>query len=175
MTDEEIWEIVTYLRSLEVKAPARPIGNAAHGKQLFYGGAHCSSCHMINGKGGRLGPDLSSVGASRRTDALIESIRKPSARLAEGLTEPSKEFPQEYETVTVVTDNGHEITGVTLNEDSFSIQMLDTAEQLHFLQKDKLKSWQTSRRSLMPAYNPDVLPDQDLHDIIAYFERVAAQ
>jgi len=174
MIDEEIWEIVTYIRSIEVKAPARGVGNAAHGKELFYGDANCSLCHMVNGKGGRIGPDLSSLGASRRTDALIESVRKPSARLASGLTEPSKEFPQEYETVTVVTQDGHQIKGVTLNEDSFSIQMVDTSEQLHLFEKDKLKSCETSRKSLMPAYNRDMLSDQDLDDIIAYIERVAA-
>jgi putative heme-binding domain-containing protein len=174
MIDEEIWEIVTYIRSIEVKAPARPVGNAAHGKELFYRDRNCSSCHMINGEGGRIGPDLSTVGTSRRTDALIESVRKPSARLAWGLTEPSKEFPQEYETVTVVTQDGHQIKGVTLNEDSFSIQLIDTSEQLHLFERDKLKSCETSRESLMPAYNPDMLSDRDLDDIIAYLQRVAA-
>src|SRR5690242_14463621 len=47
MTGEEIWQIITYLRSIEVKAPANPIGNPAHGKKLFYGDANCSLCHMV--------------------------------------------------------------------------------------------------------------------------------
>ena len=175
MTDDEIWEIVTYIRSIEVKAPAKPIGNAARGKTLFYGDANCSSCHMVNGKGGRIGPDLSSVGSSRRIDALIQSVRNPSARLAWGLTEPMKEFPQEYETVTVVTADGQQFKGVTLNEDSFSIQMIDTSEQLHLFEKDKLRSYEVSRKSLMPVYNPDTLSDQDLHDIIAFLQSVAAE
>lgn len=173
MTDDEIWEIVTYIRSIEVKAPAKPIGNATHGKELFYGDANCSTCHMVNGQGGRIGPDLSGVGGSRRTDALIESVRKPSAKLAWGLTEATKEFPQEYETVSVVTDDGQQIKGVTLNEDSFSIQMIDTSEQLHFFDKDKLKSCQTSRKSLMPVYNQDMLSDKDLNDIIAFLQSAA--
>src|ERR1700734_1093335 len=54
MTDEEIWQIITYIRSGEVKAPARPMGDVAHGKELFYGDANCSLCHMVEGKGGRL-------------------------------------------------------------------------------------------------------------------------
>jgi cytochrome c oxidase cbb3-type subunit III len=173
MTNDEIWEIVSYIRSIEVKAPAKPIGNATQGKNLFYGDANCSSCHMINGKGGRVGPDLSSVGGSRRTDALIDSIRKPSARLAWGLTEPTKEFPQEYETATVVTEDGQQIKGVTLNEDSFTIQMIDSSEQLHLFEKDKLKSCEVSRKSLMPAYNPDMLSDKDLNDIIAFLQSAA--
>jgi mono/diheme cytochrome c family protein len=52
--------------------------------------------------------------------------------------------------------------------------MVDTSEQLHLFEKDKLKSCETSRKSLMPAYNRDMLSDQDLDDIIAYIERVAA-
>src|SRR6266567_5896337 len=71
MSDEEIWQVVTYIRSLEVKAPAQPAGNAAHGKELFNGAAGCSTCHMIEGKGGKLGPDLTSVGASRSTEYLV--------------------------------------------------------------------------------------------------------
>jgi len=173
MTEAEIWEIVTYIRSIEVKAPAKPLGNAAQGKELFYGNAYCSGCHMVNGKGGRIGPDLSSVGGSRRTEALIESIRKPSAKLAWGLTEPTKEFPQEYEEVTVVTEDGQQFKGTTLNEDSFSIQMIDTSEQLHFFDKDELKSYQVTRKSLMPAYNPDMLSDEDLNDIIAFLQAAA--
>lgn len=173
MTDAEIWEIVTYIRSIEVKTPAQPIGNAAHGKELFYGDANCSSCHMVNGKGGRIGPDLSAVGGSRRTDALIESVRKPSAKLAWGLTEPTKEFPQEYEEVTVVTDDGQQFKGTTLNEDSFTLQMIDTSENLHLFDKDKLKSYEVTRKSLMPVYNQDMLSDKDLNDIIAFLQSAA--
>ena len=58
MTDEEIWQIITYIRSVEVKAPSNSAGDAAHGKQLFYGDANCSLCHMVEGKGGRVGPEL---------------------------------------------------------------------------------------------------------------------
>src|SRR5947208_5524481 len=119
MTDEEIWQIITYIHSQEVKAPAQQAGNVKHGKELFYGDANCSLCHMVEGKGGRLGPDLSSVGGSRTREALIDSVRNPNRRLAWGLTEATKEFPQEYEGVTVVTGDGKEIKGVTLNEDSF--------------------------------------------------------
>src|SRR5579862_9971390 len=92
MTDDEIWQIIAYLRSVQVQAPARPVGNAAHGQELFYGDANCSSCHMVEGQGGRLGPDLTAVGTARTIDALVESVRTPSKRLAWGLTESTKEF-----------------------------------------------------------------------------------
>jgi cytochrome c oxidase cbb3-type subunit III len=175
MTDEEIWQIITYIRSVEVKAPAKPSGSAAHGKELFYGDANCSLCHMVEGKGGRVGPDLTSVGGSRTRAAIIDSVRNPSRRLAWGLTESTKEFPQEYETITVVTADGKEIKGVALNEDNFSVQMMDSSEQIHLFEKDKLRSFKKSRESLMPPYKPDTLSDKDLEDIVAYLVTVGAK
>src|SRR5579863_1233885 len=175
MTDEEIWQIITYIRSQEVKAPAHPAGNAAHGKQLFYGDANCSLCHMVEGKGGRVGPELTSVGGSRTRDALIDSVRNPSRRLAWGLTEATKEFPQEYETIAVVTAEGKEIKGVALNEDNFSVQMIDSSEQIYLLDKDKLRSFKKSRESLMPVYKPDTLSDKDLDDIVAFLTSVGTR
>ncbi len=175
MTDEEIWQIITYIRSVELKMPATPVGNAGHGKQLFYGEANCSLCHAVEGKGGRVGPDLSSVGGSRTREAIIDSVRNPSRRLAWGLTESTKEFPQEYETITVVTADGKEIKGVALNEDNFSVQLMDTSEQIYSLDKDKLRSFKKSRESLMPVYKPDLLSDKDLDDVVAFLISVGAK
>lgn len=175
MTDEEIWQIVTYIRSQEVKAPANPTGNTAHGKELFYGDANCSLCHMVEGKGGRIGPDLSSVGGSRTREAIVDSVRNPSNRLAWGLTEATKEFPQEYETITVVTADGKQIKGVALNEDNFSVQIMDMNEQIHLLEKDKLRSFRKSRESLMPVYTPELLSDKDLNDVVAFLVSVGAK
>jgi cytochrome c oxidase cbb3-type subunit 3 len=175
MTDEEIWQIITYIRSQEVKAPVQGLGNARQGKELFYGDANCSLCHMVEGKGGRLGPELTGVGGSRTREAIVDSVRNPSQRLAWGLTEATKEFPQEYESVTVVTAEGKEIKGVTLNEDSFSLQIMEANEQIHLLQKDKLRSFQKSRQSAMPKYDADVLSNKDLEDIVAYLISVGAK
>jgi cytochrome c oxidase cbb3-type subunit III len=175
MTDEEIWQIITYIRSVEMKAPAKPVGNAEHGKQLFYGEANCSLCHTVAGKGGRVGPELTAVGGSRTREAIIDSVRNPSRRLAWGLTEATKEFPQEYETITVVTGDGTEIKGVALNEDNFSVQMIDASEQIYLLDKDKLRSFKKSRESMMPVYSPNLLSDKDLDDIVAYLISVGAK
>ncbi|HET6176158.1 MAG TPA: c-type cytochrome [Candidatus Sulfotelmatobacter sp.] len=175
MTDEEIWQIITYIRSQEVKAPATPLGNAAQGKELFYGDANCSLCHMVDGKGGRLGPDLTAVGGSRTREAIIDSVRNPSRRLAWGLTEATKEFPQEYLSATAVTAEGKEIKGVTLNEDSFSVQIMDSNEQIHLLQKNNLRSFHKSRESAMPKYAADTLSDKDLEDLMAFLVSVGAK
>ena len=151
------------------------MGNAGHGKDLFYGDANCSLCHMVEGKGGRLGPELTAVGGSRTREAIIDSVRNPSRRLAWGLTEPTKEFPQEYESITAVTADGKQVKGVTLNEDSFSVQVMDTSEQIHLLEKNKLRSFEKSRQSAMPVYGTDILSDKDLGDIVAYLASVGAK
>jgi cytochrome c oxidase cbb3-type subunit 3 len=175
MTDEEIWQIITYIRSVELKAPAKPLGSAAHGRELFYGDANCSLCHMIEGKGGRLGPELTGVAGSRTRESIIDSVRNPSRRLAWGLTEATKEFPQEYETITVVTGDGKEVKGVALNEDSFSVQMMDQNEQIYLLEKAKLRSFKKSRESMMPKFDAEILSDKDLEDLVAYLVSVGAK
>ena len=172
MTEEEIWQVITYLRSQQVKAPPQPVGNATRGKELFYGDANCSSCHMVEGKGGRFGPDLTGVGTARAPDAIVDSVRNPSRRLAPGLSEAMKEFPQEYETVVIVTAGGKEIRGVAMNEDSFSLQLMDRSEQIYFFEKDQLRSFKKSRVSAMPIYDPATLSDEDLQDIVAYLQSV---
>jgi cytochrome c oxidase cbb3-type subunit III len=169
MTDTEIWQVITYIRGVE-KKPTANAGNAAHGRELFYGDAACSTCHMVNGKGGRMGPDLTSAGAGRSMDYLIESIRNPSQRLAQGISEAMKEFSQEYITARVVDAAGQKFEGVVLNEDNFTLQMIDMREQLHLFEKDKLRSLNESRESLMPVYAPDQLPDKDLQDLIAFLQ-----
>lgn len=175
MTEEEIWQVITYIRSVQVKAPLVPIGNAEHGKELFHRSARCGTCHMVEGKGGRLGPDLTAAGSMRSAESLVDSVRNPSRRLAQGVKEAAKEFPQEYETVTVTAADGKKITGVTLNEDSFSLQMMDADEKVHLFEKDKLKSFEKSRESLMPPYDPKMLSDKDLNDLVAYLVSVGAK
>jgi cytochrome c oxidase cbb3-type subunit III len=175
MTEEEVWDVITYIRSVQLKAPAQPAGDAVHGKQLFSGDANCSGCHMVEGKGGRLGPDLTAVGMARAADAIVDSVRNPSRRLAPGLLEATKEFPQEYETVTVVTAQGQEIKGVTMNEDNFSLQVMDASEQIHLFEKDKLRSIKKSRTSMMPIYGATLLSDKDLQDIVAFLQSVGGK
>jgi cytochrome c oxidase cbb3-type subunit III len=175
MTAEEIWQVIAYIRSVEKKSDTTSPGNAAHGDKLFHGAAGCFTCHMVNGKGGRLGPELTNVATARSTESLVESVRYPSRRLATGLIENTKEFPQEYETVSVATADGQTFRGVTLNEDNFSVQMMDTQQQIHLFEKDKLKSFTKTRESLMPAYDEEILSERDLRDVLAYLFEVSAK
>jgi putative heme-binding domain-containing protein len=167
MTDEEIWQVVTYIRSVEKKANAET-GNVARGKELFYGTAACGTCHMVNGKGGRLGPELTSTATSRSEEYLVDSLRNPSKRLAQGIMEAMKDFPQEYETANVTTADGTKYQGVVLNEDAFTVQVLDTREVLHSWEKSSLKKYEKTRESLMPTYDEKMLPEKDLRDLLAF-------
>src|SRR6266403_4491613 len=115
MTEEEIWQVVSYIRSVQVKSSPQATGNAVRGKELFSGSAACVTCHMMEGKGGRLGPDLTATSSARSVDYIVDSVRNPSHRLAQGLTEAMKEFSQEYETVNVVDERGQKFQGVVLN------------------------------------------------------------
>jgi cytochrome c oxidase cbb3-type subunit III len=167
LTDEEAWLVIAYLRSL---APQNAVvkGDKTAGEKIFWGDGNCSLCHMVNGKGGRVGPDLSRIGSMRPLEYLEESIRKPDAHLAEGISYPYKDLAQAYEKVVVVTLAGKRVTGVALNEDTFTLQMMDQSENLYLFQKKDLRSVEHTRKSLMPAYGPDLLEKKDMQDLLAY-------
>jgi cytochrome c oxidase cbb3-type subunit III len=168
LTSDELWQIVAYLRT--VQQPLTPaVGDPARGEALFFGTARCSSCHMVRGRGGRLGPELSTVGSARSRAYLVESIRQPAKRLTEnrvfgdGVT-------LKYDTVTAVTADGRTIVGVPMNEDTFTVQIMDTTDRIHSLDKKTLKSLRHEDRSLMPAYDTSRMPDTDLDHLVAYLQ-----
>ena len=161
LTDEEIWRIVAYLRTVE--QPVTPVtGDPKRGEALFAGTARCSTCHIVNGRGGRLGPELSKVGSARSRAYIVESIRQPARQLTR-IGSALK-----YDTVTAVTADGRTIVGVPMNEDTFTAQVMDMSERVHSLDKKSLKSFRHEERSLMPAYDARRLSDADLDDIVAY-------
>jgi cytochrome c oxidase cbb3-type subunit 3 len=170
--DSEIWSIIAYLRSLA--PPKRPIasGDPVKGKKIFFESAGCSNCHMVNGRGGLLGPDLSRVAASRSLSYLIDSIRQPDKDLSSGMTDPNNHYglPLVYDAVTVVTAAGERISGVARNEDTFSVQLLTSDQNLQFFLKKDVKEVIHERKSLMPPYSEDVLSARQLQDLIAYLE-----
>jgi cytochrome c oxidase cbb3-type subunit 3 len=171
LTDEEVWRIVAYLRTLE-KPPAAVNGDARRGESLFFGATRCSSCHIVNGRGGRLGPELTTVGSARSRAYLVESIREPGRHLSEvrGLGEAT----QKFDTVSLTTADGHTIVGVPMNEDTFTVQVMDMSERVHSFEKKTLKSFRHENRSLMPVYDTARLADADLDDVVAYLQTLRA-
>jgi len=167
--DSEILALVAYLRSLQPLSQALVAGNAGKGRKVFEN-AGCASCHMVNGGGGRLGPDLSRVGASRSVSYLMDSIRNPDKELSAAMSDPNNHYSvtMVYDTVTVVTAGGEKITGVAKNEDTFSVQLMTPSEELRFFLKKDLKEVVHEHKSLMPSYSESVLSQSDLEDLVAY-------
>ena len=155
--DDDVLMIIAYLRKHERarRRPRQPIGNVDNGSRLF--AAQCATCHRVGGSGGRLGPDLSRVGAARSRAALMREIRTPSEWM-----------PPAYETVTLVTKDGQRIRGIKKNEDVFSIQVMDTRERIQGYLKSNLQEVIYEKTSLMPAYGPERLNDSDLNDLLGY-------
>jgi cytochrome c oxidase cbb3-type subunit 3 len=170
--DSETWAIIAYLQSLAPVRSATVSGDRARGEKIFSETAGCSTCHMVQGRGGVLGPDLSRVGEARSVPYLIDSIREPSKELSSGMLDPNNHYglPLVYDTVTVATANGQKIVGVAKNEDTFSIQLLDTNQRLQFFLKKDLKEVTHERKSLMPAYSEQMREPADLQDLLAYLE-----
>jgi putative heme-binding domain-containing protein len=167
LTTDELWQIVTYLRSLQPVTAA--VGDPKRGEGLFFGTTGCASCHMVSGRGGRLGPELSTVGSARSRAYLVESIREPSRQLTRngGFGDS---VTLKYDTVTAVTADGRTIVGVPMNEDTFTVQLMDTTERVHSLDKKTLKSFRHENRSLMPVYDAGRLASADLDDVVAYLQ-----
>jgi cytochrome c oxidase cbb3-type subunit 3 len=153
--DRDIWQMLAYVRSVGAVPSPTPTGDADNGERIFR--ANCSSCHVVNGRGGHLGPDLSRIGSARPRTAFVGKLRGTSGTIRPG-----------YEPVTLVTRDGQRIRGVRKNEDEFSIQIMDTREQLQGFLKTSLTGLTADTQSLMPVYGPDRLNDRDLDDLLRY-------
>jgi putative heme-binding domain-containing protein len=172
LNDDELWQVISYLRTIQ-KEPAPATGDAHRGETIFFGSAKCSSCHIVKGRGGRLGPELTYVGSARPRAYLVESIREPNRELTE-----NHNFDDgatlNYDVVTAVTRDGKTIVGVPMNEDTYTVQIMDTKEVIHSLDKKSLKSLRHENRSIMPAYGPEQIGDSDLQDLVSYLQSLRA-
>jgi len=151
----QIWQVVAFVKSLSRPSSGASVpGNASSGAKLFRRDG-CSKCHLISGEGGRLGPDLSDIGSIRSPSYLRTAIADPNAKEIAG-----------YRAVRIVDNTGKQIAGVRLNEDTYSIQVMDDQENLRSLLKRDLREVEVSKGSAMPAFSK--LPPADLDDLTAY-------
>ncbi len=168
LSSDQIWRVVAYLRSLSATAPdAAVAGDAAAGEQVFFGKAQCAACHEVNGRGGVVGPDLSTAGRLS-AEALERKISDPAA--ASGAPVRRRGGPTRPQTLIARTRDGREIRGVRRNEDTFSVQMMDASGHLHLLEKSRLESLRVENGSLMPAGYASRLSKTELRDLVAYLK-----
>ena len=156
--EQQIRQLVAFIRSLGASSgpPFQPAGNRDHGRELYWGQAACSQCHTIQGRGGRLGPDLTRIGSQRSLSHLRESLAKPSADIA-----------GRYQAVRVTPRGARPVIGIRSNEDNFTLQVFDTNEKYHSFRRDSLDRLEELKDSLMP---PATLPVSDLDDLVAYLD-----
>lgn len=156
-TPPEITAIVAYLRNgRNAEGPAMLVGDSGRGKTLFDGSGGCASCHRVNGQGPRLAPDLTDIGALRSADSLQRSILDP-----QGSLQPVNR------SVRAVTRDGRIITGRRLNEDSYTVQLIDEKERLVSLVKANLKEFALVPGASMPSYQGK-LSEAEVADVLAY-------
>jgi putative heme-binding domain-containing protein len=153
--DNELWAIVAHLRNISVMPPLVSTGNPERGRTLF--ADECAECHQVRGEGGALGPDLTTIGATRSRAALTSALRDPSATVALG-----------FRAVTAVTRGGERVEGVVKGEDAFSVQVVTVDGELRSFRKQALAELTRSADSLMPVYDAAALSDDALEDVLAY-------
>jgi putative heme-binding domain-containing protein len=116
----------------------------------------CLSCHRVGEAGSYLGPDLNSVGAHRTPEQLQASLQFPK-----------KEILPENRIVRLVSSDGRTVTGRLLNQDAFSVQLIDSSGQLRSFARPGLREFTIVTTNPMPAY-ADKLSAQDLDDLVRY-------
>jgi putative heme-binding domain-containing protein len=157
LTDSQRLALVAYVRSLhDSAASAVGSGDAGRGRILLEGKGECLTCHRVYGKGSRVGPDLSEVGAIRT-----------AAYLERSLLDPNESVLPEHRFVRAVTRQGVVITGRRLNEDTHTIQLIDQEERLHSLSKSDLREYTILTTSTMPSYQGK-FNSQELADVVTY-------
>ena len=156
-SSSEMTALVAYLRTMGDVAPGTvALGDAGQGSVIFTGKGECSSCHRVNGKGPRIAPDLSDVGARRSAGVLQRSLLDPTGAMLP-MNRP----------VRVVTRDGTVFSGRRLNEDTYTLQLIDERERLLSLEKVNLRETRYMETSPMPSY-AEKLTDQERADVLAY-------
>jgi putative heme-binding domain-containing protein len=157
-----ITAVVKYLRVLQGKEqPSVLPGDASRGQALFFGQAGCSSCHMVEGKGGFLGADLSAYAKAHGAEEIRRAIVKPEER------------PSRVRNAVITAKDGAAYRGLVRNEDNFSIQ-LQTVEGMYlFLSKSDIAKLDYDPAPVMPADYDQKLTAKDLNDLVSYLMTAA--
>jgi putative heme-binding domain-containing protein len=157
LPSREVIGLIAFMRAgFDANSAAVKIGDPARGQTLFSGKGGCVTCHRINGRGPRLATDLSDIGAIRTPASLQRALLNPAGSLL-----PANR------SVRAVTRDGRTIRGRRLNEDTYTIQLIDEQEHLVSLTKADLRSLEMITTSAMPSSEKTLSVDE-ISDVIAY-------
>ena len=174
LPDTDVWKVAAYIRGLRgtaIDAPA--VGDLALGEQIFWGKGECGSCHVVKGKGGLIGPDLTNLAGTRKTASIVDALTKPLHRVfGDGGAIPRILIPNTtYQPVRVTSADGKVITGVLKNEDSYSLQIMGTDNQLHMFDRARVKvAYEPT--SLMPTDYDKRLTADEFKNLLAFLTRL---
>jgi PQQ-dependent dehydrogenase (methanol/ethanol family) len=155
----EMNALVAFIGALRGPAADHPTtGDAAAGQSLFFGQGNCSSCHMLKGRGGFLGPDLTNVARERRLGQIEQALRRP-----ETLTTPG------FRPITVRLRDGTVLSGIAKNESNYDLQLQGTDGSLHAFSKAQIDKVTREPKSLMPAVKAT---GQEMRDLMAFLTRL---
>jgi putative heme-binding domain-containing protein len=153
----ELTGIVSFLRTMrDVDLSEVTLGDQARGQTLFAGKGDCASCHRVKGQGPRIAPDLTEIGSVRTAAKLQQSLLDPTGSML-AVNRP----------VRAVLGDGTVLNGRRLNEDTYTIQLIDQDERLRSLDKTELRELAALTESPMPPAT-DVLDEQEMADMLAY-------
>ncbi len=153
----ELTAVLAYIRAgFDPSGTPVKVGNPERGRTLFAGKGACATCHRVNGVGPRTAPDLSDIGAVRTLGALQRSLLDPTSAMLP-INRPLR----------AVTKDGRTIRGRRLNEDTYTVQLIDDKEQLVSLTKSDLKEYELGKTSPMPAATKTLSADE-IADVLAY-------
>ncbi len=145
------------LRELE---PLLSGGDANRGRLVFFGTkAVCTACHQVRGEGGKIGPDLSSIGAIRPPRDLLESVVFPSASFVRG-----------YETYQVTTRGGKVYAGVLARESAEAITLVTTERAEVRIARAEIEVFEPGKVSIMPQGLDAQLTRDELRDLLAFLQ-----
>ncbi len=162
-TPREIWQISAYVRGLGKVEGERVSGSPRRGGELLTSKGGCLQCHIAGGTGGHIGPPLDGIG-----------LRRSASYLRTKLLDPGKELSANFAVVQLTTRSGEKVSGVRLNEDTWSIQVRDMSSKIHSLWKDDMSEFKVEQKTLMPSYR-DRLTSQELEDIVTYLVQMRGE
>jgi len=164
LDNAEMAGIVAYLRNMNaIDTATVKAGDVARGRAVFEGKGGCVACHRIGRLGSRVAPNLSDIGSQRSPGSLQRSLLDPTSQMMP-INRP----------VRLVKKDGSIINGRRLNEDTYSVQLVDDKERLHSVLKADLKEFTIAKTSPMPSYKGTLSADE-MADLLGYLMSLKGQ